>query len=134
MINNNSFAIWSLRVGLAFVFFYASYEIFMAPERFLKYCPDFLIKMIPGELFLPLFGVSEVVLAAWLMIGWKGHYPSLLSALMMVAIVAFNMDHFQILFRNVAIGFGSLSLVVLEWARQKEESKKQESYSKQVRA
>lgn len=113
-MSKSTIAKWSLRIGLAFVFIYASVEIFISPDRFLKYVPLFLQQAIPSHLFLPLFGVSEVLLAVWLLCGWKGHIPALLSALMMAGIVAFNMEHFQILFRNVAIGFGSISLVLLE--------------------
>lgn len=74
------------------------------------------------DLFLPSFGVIELVLALWLISGWKGQYPSFLAFLMMAGIVAFNMEHFNILFRNVAIGFGSLALVALEI--RKEEARK----------
>lgn len=113
-MNNSSIAKWCLRFGLAFVFVYASIEIFLSPERFLKYVPYFIIQLVPSDLFLPAFGVSEILLAMWLLSGWKVHFPSMLAALMMAAIVVFNMDYFQILFRNVAIGFGAIALVLLE--------------------
>ena len=103
-----------MRVGLAFVFVYATVEIYLAPDNFIKYVPDFVLEMVPLNLFLPVFGVVEIVLAVWLLSGWKGYYPSFLSFLMMAGIVAFNIEYFQILFRNVAIGFGSLALVALE--------------------
>ena len=112
---------WFLRIGLAFVFVYASVEIHIHPDNFLKYIPDFVFNLIPVQLFLPVFGVAEVGLAVWLLSGWKGHYPSLLSVLMIVGITAFNMEYFQILFRNVAIGFGGLALVVLELVKEKGE-------------
>lgn len=119
-MRKSTVAKWCLRLGLAFVFIYASVEIFISPERFLKYVPELMRTAIPADIFLPVFGVSELVLAAWLISGWKGAYPSMLSALMMVAIVACNMEHFQILFRNVAIGFGALALVFLEYTNSDE--------------
>ena len=114
MSSNNVLAKWFLRIGLAFVYVYATYEIYVHPDNFLKYVPQFIFEHIPVGLFLDLFGMAEIALAVWLLTGWKGTYPSLLSVLMMAGIVAFNMEHFQILFRNVAIGFGGLALVVLE--------------------
>lgn len=116
MINltNNKLAVFFLRFGLAFVLVYATIEIYNHPENFLKYVPKAIVNMVPVSLFLDLLGVSEVVLALWLLSGWKGQYASFLTVLMMVGIVVCNMEHFQILFRNVAIAFGGLSLIMLE--------------------
>ena len=115
-LHANTIAKWLLRIGLAFVFIYASVEIYIHPDNFLKYIPKFMLDVLPIDLFLSSFGVLEVALAVWLLTGWKGEYPSFLSLLLIVGIVVFNMQHFQILFRNVAIGFGALALTVLERA------------------
>ena len=117
--NNNETAKWLLRVGLAFVFIYASAEIYLNPANFIKYVPSFILNSVPLDLFLNLFGVIEVALAAWLLSGWKGAYPSIISVAMIVGIVVFNIEHFQVLFRNVAIGFGGLALLVLEIKKNK---------------
>ncbi len=113
-IRKRDLAKWLLRVGLAFVFMYATVEIYIHPDNFLKYVPKFVLLFVPLDLFLHSFAVVEVALAVWLVSGWKGEYPALLSALMMVGIVVFNIEYFHILFRNVAIGFAGLALVVLE--------------------
>lgn len=123
MNNNNNLAKWLLRVGLAFVFVYATVEIHVNPQNFLKYVPVCVLNIVPLDLFLPAFAVIELALAFWLLSGWKGQYPSLLSVLMIAGIVIFNMEHFQVLFRNVAIGFGGLALVVLEMTKDKVERK-----------
>lgn len=34
--------------------------------------------------------------------------------MLMIGIIAFNPEHFQVLFRNVAIAFGGLALLMLE--------------------
>lgn len=117
-----SIAVWLLRVGLAFVFFYASVEIFVNQENFLKYIPYFVLQIVPKDIFLPVFAVVEVVLGVWLLTGWKGQYAPLLSAFLMAGIVVFNMEYFSILFRNVAICFGSLALVVLEGSKENQSS------------
>lgn len=124
LLNNNSIAKYLLRVGLAFVYVYASIEIYLHPANFLKYIPDCILHYISKDLFLDIFGVVEIALALWLLSGWKGHVPSLLSVFFMVGIVAFNMEHFQVLFRNVAIAFGALALVVLELSHVKRNSHK----------
>ncbi len=113
-MSNNKLAVWFLRVGLAFVFAYASYEICINPANFLKYTPQFILQVVPENLFLYTFGVAELALAVWLLTGWKAEYASIISVSLMVGIIAFNPEYFQILFRNVAIGFGGLALLMLE--------------------
>lgn len=113
-MNKSKLAIWFLRIGLAFVFIYASIEIYLSPDNFLKYIPRYILDIIPINLFLHSFGIAEVLLAVWLLSGWKGQYPSFLSLVVMVGIVVFNMEYFQVLFRNVAIAFGALALLLLE--------------------
>lgn len=113
-MNKNKLAVWFLRIGLIFVYMYATIEIYLSPDNFLKYVPSFMLELVPIDLFLFAFGVFEIALSIWLLTGWKGEYAAIVSFLMMVGIVAFNGEYFQILFRNVAIGFGSLALAALE--------------------
>ncbi len=121
-MRNINLAAWFLRVGLAFVFTYASIEIFVNPQIFLKYTPGFLFNVFPVNAFLYSFGVGELLLALWLLTKWKSTYSSIISVLLMIGIIAFNPEHFQVLFRNVAIAFGALALLMLETPR-KEASK-----------
>lgn len=116
-MNNNKIAKYFLRFGLAFVLVYASIEIYLHPANFLKYVPQIMLSMLPVDLFLDSFGVIEIALAAWLLTGWRGEIPSFLTFLMMVGIIVFNPEHFQVLFRNVAIAFAGLALILLERSR-----------------
>src|SRR5262249_41574603 len=113
-MSKNKLAINFLRVGMAFVFLYASIEIYLNPSNILKYIPKFVLDIVPHQPFLDAFGVAEILLAIWLVSGWKGIYPAALSVAILIAICAFNPEYFQILFRNVAIAFGGLALIVLE--------------------
>jgi hypothetical protein len=122
-MRSNQIAKYFLRAGLAFVFIYATIEIYLAPHNFIKYVPVFMMDLVPVNLFLPAFGVIELLLAFWLLSGWKGAYPSFISFCMMAGIVACNMEYFNVLFRNVAIGFGSLALVALELTKEKTSKK-----------
>jgi uncharacterized membrane protein YphA (DoxX/SURF4 family) len=104
----------SLRIGLATVFGFAAFEALSAPDVFLTYIPDFITQLIETEKFLPIFGAAEIVLALWLLSGFKTRYAAVVSFFLMAAIVGFNTDYFNILFRNIAIGFAALALALLE--------------------
>jgi uncharacterized membrane protein YphA (DoxX/SURF4 family) len=108
------FAKWLLRAGLAFVFAYAAYESFMTPDAFFRYIPDFMQSLIPTNIFLPLFGTAEIILVVWLLSDWKVKYASLIAFALMLGIVFFNFEYFNILFRNVAIASAALALYSLE--------------------
>jgi uncharacterized membrane protein YphA (DoxX/SURF4 family) len=113
-MKNIKLAAWFLRVGLAFVFAYASIEMCINPQNFLKYTPTFIFNIFPETAFLYSFGLAEFLLAIWLLTKWKSEYSSILSVMLMIGIIAFNPEHFQVLFRNVAIAFGGLALLMLE--------------------
>ncbi len=103
-----------LRWGLAFVFVYATIEIFVHPANFLKYTPSFITLLIPLKFFLIGFACFEVLLALWLISGYKTQYAALISFFLLIGIVFLNLGHFQVLFRNVAIAAASLSLYILD--------------------
>lgn len=103
-----------LRMGLAFVFAYASFEIYLNPHNFLKYTPAFLLKLLPQDVFLYSFGIMEIVLAIWILTKWKSSLSSLVSLLLLLGIILFNLEHFSILFRNVAIATSALALFILD--------------------
>src|ERR1700733_9502936 len=126
-MNNNKLAMYLLRIGMAFVLLYASFEIYVHPTNFLKFVPPFIVDLVPLQPFLDFFGVAEVFLALWLLSGWKGAYPALLSVLMVIGITVCNTEYFQGLFRNVAMAFGGLALLALE-AKSREKINSQESY------
>ena len=103
-------AAWFLRVGLAFVFLYASVAMLFDPAEFTAYMPSFLPMSWVETVCLPCFSVYEVALAVCLLAGRRLFAVSLLSALTMGAIVVANPDSFDLLFRNVAIACAALSL------------------------
>lgn len=105
---------WLLRLGLAFVFLYASIEIFFNPESFAKYIPDFLRNMVPDNYFLPIFSIVEIALVFWLISNWKVRYAAIFSFLILTGIIILNLENFSILFRNVAIALAALALFFLE--------------------
>ena len=114
-MSRTSAASWFLRLGLAFVFAYAAIEVYLNPDAFLKYVPDFVQNILPANFFLPIFGGFEVFLVLWLLSPWLVRYAALVAFAMMIGIVFSNFEYFSVLFRNVAIGFAALALAVLEW-------------------
>ena len=106
---------WFLRLGLAFVYGYVSFEIYFTPTNFLKYVPPSMQTIMPINLFLLLFGIFEVLLTLWFLSGWHTEYAGLISFCVMAGIIAPNLAFFTVLFRNIAIATSSLALAALDW-------------------
>lgn len=105
-----------LRVGLAFVFIYAAVAMSFSPSKYVFYFPDFIRQLSPSDsLLIHSFSVFEILLSAWLLSGIQVFFSAYISALVLIGIVVFNLDEFNILFRNVAIIMGALSLMTLSY-------------------
>ena len=68
--------------------------------------------MPDDRLFLHLFGVSELLIAAWILFGKKILIPSLLAAAYLAGIVALNWRYSDLLFRDIAILGAALALAL----------------------
>lgn len=110
-----------LRIGLAFAFLYPPIDALIDPTSWLGYFPGFITTLfhlvsVPLKLsdvvLLHGFGLIEVVLAVWVLFGRRVRIPALIMALMLFAIVGFNLDpsNFSVLFRDVSIAFAALAL------------------------
>jgi len=102
-----------LRLGVAFSFLYPPFSALTDPDSWVGYFPQF-VRDLPVDtyLLLHLFGALEVVIALWLISGWKVRYPAALAALMLVAIVAFNLNQFEVLFRDLTIAAAAIALAL----------------------
>ena len=101
-----------LRIGLAFVFLYAAFFVSNVGTG-TKYVPAFVSNIIPLQTFLILFGVFEVFLSIWLLLGKFTKYSGLVSAVFLICVTAFNLSYFSGLFRNVAIIAAAFALATL---------------------
>ncbi len=101
-----------LRIGLAFAFLYPPLSALSDPYSWIGYFPTFMQGIVPDMALLHAFGVVEVVIALWLLSGWRVFWPACLALLMLLGIVVFNLRDFQILFRDVAIACMALALAV----------------------
>jgi len=102
-----------LRLGVAFSFLYPPYAALRDPSSWIGYFPQFVHALpIDTTLLLHAFGVVEVVIALWLISGWRVAYPALLAALLLLGIVAFNLNQLDVLFRDLTIAAAALALVI----------------------
>ena len=108
---------WILRVSLAFSFAFPAINAIFDPDSWVGYFPSFLNGYIDPLLMLHSFGAIEVLLALWVLSGWKSHIPAAIMALMLLAIVMFNLAQFQVLFRDLAIMGEALALMVMQGAK-----------------
>lgn len=108
-----SLADWVLRGAVAFAFLYPPFNALSQPDAWAGYFPVFLQGYVPEGVLLHVFGVGEVVLALWILSGWKIFLPSLLAAGMLLAIVGLNMPEFQVLFRDISIAGAAVALAFM---------------------
>ena len=109
----NKTAITILRWGLAFVFFYAAIASLVTPQDWIGYIPEFLRGLLPGNLFLILFSIFEIILASFLFIGKKIVYASLIAAVALVGVTIVNFNQLDVLFRDVGLAMMALALFEL---------------------
>ena len=112
-MDKNKFAIVSLKLGLAFAFFYAAASSFANPTAWFGFFPSFLTSEISSGILLPAFSVYEALLGLWLLSNKKIFYAAILSAATMLGIVIFNLGVMEIVFRDVAIFFMAITLAAL---------------------
>ncbi len=119
-MRNGSAADWLLRIGVAFAFLYPALNAYVNPDAWLGYFPQFVRSIadsagIPDMLLLHGFGAIEIILALWILTGWRIFWPSLLAALMLLAIVVFDYREFAILFRDLSIAAAALALALYSY-------------------
>ncbi len=100
----------ALRVGLAFVLLYAAVSSLFNPQDWIGYFPHFLFSFLPSQFLLTGFSAMQIILAVWLLSGWRLQRAALLSALMMAGITVFNLNVFEVTFRDVGLFFMAVAL------------------------
>ncbi|RJQ34323.1 hypothetical protein C4556_02875 [Candidatus Parcubacteria bacterium] len=105
----------ALRAGVAFAFLYPPINALFDPYAWIGYFPPFVKGFIPDLTLLHIFGAVEVILALWILSGWRIFWPSLTAGGMLLGIVVFNMPNFQVLFRDISIAAMSLALAVISY-------------------
>jgi len=112
--NKISSAVWLLRVALAFALVYAAMAAFITPANWIGYLPQFVTVVVPAEIALIVWSASELIVAAWIMSGWRTALPAGITAAGLFLMVVFNWGQISILFRDISLGLAAISLLLLE--------------------
>ena len=109
-----------LRIGAALAFLYPPLSaVFGDPYTWFGYFPAFVQGYLPDIVLLHAFGAVEVVIGLWILSGYKIFVPAILATAMLLAIVAFNLPQFDVLFRDVSLACLTFALALMH-APQKE--------------
>ena len=116
-----SAANWALRISVAFAFLYPPYAALMDPTSWLSYFPHWMLTTaagwgIPNLVVLHGFGVVEVIIALWILSGWRMYIPGTLAVVILALIVILDAGDFEILFRDVSIALAAGSLALGSYA------------------
>ncbi len=105
-----------LRIGVAFAFLYPPYAALIDPYSWLAYFPGFVHSWdINQLLLLHAFGILEVIIALWILSGYRIAIPATLATLMVLGIVVFNWADLDVLFRDLTIAAAALALAIDAW-------------------
>lgn len=113
MDQKNQRAILFLRLGLAFVFLYASIGSFLFPDNWIWFIPDWIQKIIPPTPLLLAHASFELMLGLILLSGKKTFFVAIVAALDLLAIMLPNINIFDTVFRDVGLLFMALALINL---------------------
>ncbi len=102
-----------LRVGLAFIFLFASISAFTNPQAWVGYVPSFITNTITQGYFLFFHDIILFSLGLWLLSGKKTFYAAVVSAILLAGMTLANMSSFLVTFRDVGLFFAAIALVVM---------------------
>jgi len=106
-------AVLILRIGLAFVFAYAAFGQLTNADAWIGFFPEFLRGFLSESILLYSHAFGEIVLALWLLSGWKTFYSASLAAIALLGIVLFNLGAMEIIFRDIGLFLMAAALAVL---------------------
>ena len=101
-----------LRIGLAFAFLYPPINALFDPNAWIGYFPPIMRGIVLDMVLLHSFGLIEVVIALWILSGWRIFLPSVGAALMLISIVVMDFSEFQVVFRDLSIASIAVALAV----------------------
>ena len=102
-----------LRLGISFAFLYAGLSIVFNPGSWSGFVPLWISNIFPGNTFLFAHGITDIVVALWLLSGRAIYYGALVAAFFLLSIVIVNLGAIDIVFRDVSIFFAAIALAIL---------------------
>lgn len=112
-MNREKLAELILRLGSAFAFIFPPLNALVNPYSWIGYFPSFIKGFVPDLVLLHSFGAVEIIIALWIIFGKKIFWPSATASLMLLGIIVFNFNNFEILFRDISILAMTLSLSIM---------------------
>src|SRR3989338_11168802 len=92
-----------LRIALSFAFLYPAYGFWTNPSDWLGYISAFVRNIgISQDVLLILISGFHLVLALWILSGWRIFLPSLIATVFLGSVVYFNWNQLDILFRDIS--------------------------------
>lgn len=118
-MNNPKTVLWLLRVALASVFLYAAIAATLQPYNWIGYIPLQIRAIAPATSLLLGFSAFQFLLTIWILSAWKTRYAAGVAAITIAAILVTNAAQLDILFRDLAIFFAAIALIVGSEAKKK---------------
>lgn len=118
-MNSERVAHIALRIGVAFAFLYPPINALSDPYSWIGYFPVFVKGYVSNEVLLHTFGIVEVIIALWILSGWRIFLPSVAATAMLLSIVIFNGPNFQVLFRDLSIAAIPFALAVISYGHER---------------
>ena len=105
-----------LRVGVAIAFIYPAVEATFYPNTWIGFFPLWMRNLpIDNILMLHIFGISEIIIALWILFGKRIFIPSILASGYLFFIILINWRFMDMLFRDIAIFAIPLSLAIISY-------------------
>lgn len=102
-----------LRLAIAFSFLYPPVAAFITPDSWIGYFPPFMQGILPDTILLHGFGLIEIIIGLWILSGKNIFIPSLIASVMLIAITAFNLGAFDVVFRDISLALAALALALM---------------------
>ncbi len=100
-----------LRIAIAFAFLYPAYGFWTNPGNWVGYIPAFARGFgISESVLIMLIAGLHLVIALWILSGWRIFLPSLIAAVFLGTIVYFNQNQLNVLFRDISLALVALAL------------------------
>lgn len=103
-----------LRIGIALAFIYPPVSALFNPYSWVGYFPVFVSNRgFDMIVLLHIFGAVEMLIALWILFGKRIFIPSAIASFILAAIVVFNLNQMDVLFRDISILLMSIALALL---------------------
>lgn len=124
-----------LRAAVAIAFMYPAIDASFNPSSWIGFFPTWMRELSPSDgLLLHAFGATEIAIALWILFARHIFIPSVLASVYLVAIVLFNWQFIDLLFRDVSILGISLALALKHYRKEDLDNLKWSSWRRKLQA